>query len=204
LQEKFKQHYAHSRTARMSRARDIPPVAGTIIWSKQLERQLNMYMKRVEHVLGKGWETHVDGQKLKEDGDNFRLKLNTQEIFDDWSENVAKKKLPTSNPIFQVDTVKTLLGNYTYTLKVNFSPEIITLTKEVRNMKWLVPRVQLSILNKAHTARQIYPFAISLLDSISSFRRICEQINKNKQSACQLLVAAMKKEIQNLILEMSR
>lgn len=45
-------------------------------------------MKRVEDVLGKGWENHVEGQKLKADADSFRLKLNTQSIFDDWSKMV--------------------------------------------------------------------------------------------------------------------
>ena len=45
-------------------------------------------MRRVEHVLGKGWENHVEGQKLKADGDSFRLKLNTQELFEDWSRKV--------------------------------------------------------------------------------------------------------------------
>lgn len=45
-------------------------------------------MKRVEDVLGKGWENHVEGQKLKADADSFRVKLNTQGIFDDWSKMV--------------------------------------------------------------------------------------------------------------------
>ena len=46
-------------------------------------------MRRVEDVLGKGWENHVEGQKLKADGDSFRQKLNTQELFDDWSRKVG-------------------------------------------------------------------------------------------------------------------
>ena len=72
----------------MSRTRDLPPVSGTIIWTRQIERQLNAYMRRVEYVLGKGWENHVEGQKLKADGDSFRLKLNTQDLFEDWSRKV--------------------------------------------------------------------------------------------------------------------
>lgn len=67
----------------------MPPLAGSIIWARQIERQLNAYMRRVEAVLGKGWENHVDGQKLKADGDSFRLKLNTQELFEDWSRKVT-------------------------------------------------------------------------------------------------------------------
>lgn len=55
-------------------------------------------MKRVEDVLGKGWENHVEGQKLKADADSFRLKLNTQSIFDDWSKMVRCR----SNESFHV------------------------------------------------------------------------------------------------------
>ena len=57
--------------------------------ASQIERQLNAYMRRVEDVLGKGWENHVEGQKLKADGDSFRLKLNTQELFEDWARKVC-------------------------------------------------------------------------------------------------------------------
>ena len=198
--EKFKAQYIHSKSYRMSKIRDIPPVAGSIIWAKQIERQLNMYMGRVEDVLGKGWETHVDGQKLKADGDSFRIKLNTQDLFEDWSRKVNSKNLQNSGRIFLVDNVRASKGSIC-TLKVNFSPEIITLTKEARNMKWLVSRVPLAIVNKAHTARQMYPYAISLIENVSTYKRICERVNEKR--TCQLLVAGMKKDIQNLIMEMS-
>ena len=46
-------------------------------------------MRRVEDVLGKGWENHVEGQKLKADGDSFRLKLNIQQLFNEWTEKVC-------------------------------------------------------------------------------------------------------------------
>ena len=49
---------------------------------------MNTFLRRVEDVLGKGWENHVDGQKLKGDGDSFRMKLNTAELFEDWQRKV--------------------------------------------------------------------------------------------------------------------
>lgn len=60
-----------------------------LILLHQIDRQLSAYMRRVEDVLGKGWENHVEGQRLKADGDSFRQKLNTQELFDDWSRKVS-------------------------------------------------------------------------------------------------------------------
>lgn len=37
----------------MSFVRDLPPVAGSIIWATQIDRQLTAYLRRVEDVLGK-------------------------------------------------------------------------------------------------------------------------------------------------------
>ncbi len=106
LQEKFEVQYIHSKCYRMSRIRYIPPVAGSIIWAKQFERQLNMYMERVKAVLGKGWETHVDGQKLKADGDSFRMKLNTQEVFKNWSKESLSSNLTNQGKIFLVENIR--------------------------------------------------------------------------------------------------
>ena len=157
-------------------------------------------MKRVEDVLGKGWENHVEGQKLKQDGDSFRMKLNTQEIFDDWARKVQQRNLGVSGRIFTIESsrVRGRAGNV-LKLKVNFLPEIITLSKEVRNLKWLGFRVPLAIVNKAHQANQLYPFAISLIESVRTYERTCEKVEE--RSTISLLVAGLKKEVQALIAE---
>lgn len=36
LHEKFKVQYPQSKACRMSKVRDLPPVAGSIIWAKQV------------------------------------------------------------------------------------------------------------------------------------------------------------------------
>ncbi|KAI8434184.1 hypothetical protein MSG28_012298 [Choristoneura fumiferana] len=137
LHEKFKVQYPQSKCSRLSLVRDLPPVAGSIIWAKQIDHQLTAYLKRVEDVLGKGWENHIEGQKLKADGDSFRLKLDTQEVFDDWARKVQQRNLGVSGRIFAIESVRAR-SSKTGTilkLKVNFLPEIITLYKEVRNLK---------------------------------------------------------------------
>ncbi|CAK0878753.1 unnamed protein product [Prorocentrum cordatum] len=76
LQEKFKEGY-EGEVRKMSTLRDIPPTSGRIIWANQLQRRLQVYMDRVMDVLGRGWDTHVDGQKLKQEGDAFAKKMRT-------------------------------------------------------------------------------------------------------------------------------
>ncbi len=79
-----------------------------------------MYMERVEAVLGKGWETHVDGQKLKADGDSFRMKLNTQELFENWSNEFSQKNLNNLGKIFLVENIR---ASRVGTLKFKNRPE---------------------------------------------------------------------------------
>lgn len=50
-------------------------------------------------------------------------------------------------------------------MKVNFSTESIVLHKEVRNLKNQGYRIPLKIVNAAHQAGLLYPFAISLLET---------------------------------------
>lgn len=156
-------------------------------------------MRRVEDVLGRGWENHVEGQKLKADGDSFRMKLNTQEIFDDWARKVQQRNLGVSGRIFAIDNQRTRSGRGNLKLRVNFLPEIIQLSKEVRNLKNLGFRVPLAIVNKAHQANQLYPFAISLIESVRTYERCLEKLDS--KSKIVLLVAGMHKEVQNLIAE---
>ena len=200
LHEKFKVQFPQSKSCKMSKVRDLPPISGSIIWAKQIERQLQVYMKRVEDVLGKGWENHVEGQKLKNDADSFRMKLNTQGIFDEWARNVQQRQLNVSGRIFNIESIRSKSGKGSVLkLRVNFTPEIITLSKEVRNLRNLGFRVPLAIVNKAHQANQLYPFAVSLIETVKSYERACEKVDERPSVA--ILVAGMKKDVQNLITE---
>ncbi|CAB3376335.1 Hypothetical predicted protein [Cloeon dipterum] len=210
LHEKFKVQYPQSKASRMSGVHDLPPVSGSIIWARQIDRQLTAYLRRVEDVLGKGWENHIEGQKLKADGDSFRAKLNTQEIFDDWSRNVQARNLGVTGRIFTIESQRSRSGRGSVLkLKVNFLPEIITLSKEVRNLKNLGFRVPLAIVNKAHQANQLYPFAISLIESVRTYERTLEKLNNRSVSSGKiedkpnivLLVAGLHKDVQTMIAE---
>lgn len=103
----------------------------SFLLNTQIDRQLQTYLQRVEAVLGKGWESHVEGQKLKQDGDSFRQKLNTQQLFDDWKKKVEARQLIVQGRIFNIVSQRTRTGTI-LKLQVNFTPETITLAKEVR------------------------------------------------------------------------
>jgi len=113
---------------------------------------------------------------------------------------VQQRNLGVSGRIFTIEITRARgrTGNM-LKLKVNFLPEIITLSKEVRNLKWLSFRVPLAIVNKAHQANQLYPFAISLIESVRTYERTCEKVEE--RFSISLLVAGLKKEVQALVTE---
>jgi hypothetical protein len=49
----FQVQYPQSKACRMSQVHVLPPVFGSIIWARQIDRQLTAYLRRVEDVLGK-------------------------------------------------------------------------------------------------------------------------------------------------------
>ncbi len=102
LHDKFKAQYRPSEANHMSQLRDVPEIAGAIIWARQIERQLNVYMKRVEDVLGKGWELYAEGQKLQSESETFRRKLDTRPLFDSWLHDINRRDMSIAGRVFDV------------------------------------------------------------------------------------------------------
>ncbi|KAG9509180.1 Dynein heavy chain, cytoplasmic, partial [Fragariocoptes setiger] len=209
LHENFKVKsidYQKSKAALMGKVRDIPPTSGSIIWTKQIERQLKVYMDRVGDILGKGWENHLEGQKLSQDAKKFQSKLDTEALFTEWCNNVKERHRISETSgqqsilLFSIESCRSRSGKGNILrIRVNFMPEVITLAKEVRNLRALSFRVPLSILNKAHQANQLYPSAISLIESLKSYERTCDKLEE--RPSVKPLVAKMKQEVQELIAE---
>ena len=106
LRDKFKQGYQNSTAKLMSRSRDIGPTSGHIYWCKILEHQLNKKLAEVENVLGKGWTQHVEGKKLYEEGQEFREKLNTEPLVEQWKNRVSSKNIGFSGAIFTIEATR--------------------------------------------------------------------------------------------------
>lgn len=132
-----------------------------------------------------GWQDHVEGQKLKEDGDAFKSQLDTKTVFDNWVSRVNQRNFAVSGSIYLLEQIRSDAEVESVVrklrLRVNFQQEIITLSKEVRNLKWLGFRVPLTIINKAHQANQLYPFAVSLTESVNTYGAVCARVDERPQ-----------------------
>ncbi|CAG8710114.1 2001_t:CDS:2 [Acaulospora colombiana] len=193
LHHKFKTQYRYSEAYHMSQMRDLPPIAGAIIWAKQIERQLSTYMKRVEDVLGKGWEHYADGQKLQTESLAFRKKLDTRPVFEAWLHDINRRDMGISGRLFEI--VKLRGGGYQ--LAVNFDPQIITLFKEVRNLLWLGFQVPHAINNMAKEAKRVYPHAVSLMETVRTYGQTLHLVEENQ--VIEMLVAEYRNDAQNMV-----
>lgn len=75
----------------------------------------------------------------------------------------------------------------------------LVLGVQVRNLRWLDFRVPLLLVNKANQANQLYPHAVSLMESVRTYDFTCERIAA--QPSIAPLVSAAKSDCQTAILE---
>lgn len=195
LHERFKYQYGHSEAHVMAQLRDLPPVAGAISWARQIERQLDGYMKRVEDVLGQDWTLHSEGQKLEAESNMFRTKLDTRPIFESWLHEVTRRKISISGRLFGVQRNRAL-GN-SLELSINFDPQVIVLFKEVRNLIWLSYGVPHAINSVSKDAKRVYPYAVSLMESVRSLSQTVRIIES--MSRVSILLSGYQRDVQALI-----
>jgi dynein heavy chain 1, cytosolic len=181
LHERFKQQYGHSEAHAMAQLRDLPPVSGAIIWARQIELQLDGYMKKVEDVLGSEWAIHAEGQKLLNESNLFRKKLDTRMIFEAWLHDVQRRQISISGQLFNVHRVRAAGG--ALELAVNFDPQVITLFKETRNLTWQNYSIPHQINNVSKDAKRVYPFAVSLMESVRTFSQTIRHISEMGEEA---------------------
>ena len=195
LHERFKQQYGHSQAHSMAQLHDVPPVSGSIMWARQIERQLDGYMKRVESVLGSQWHMHSEGQRLQTESADFRKKLDVMPVYQSWMQDVTRRNITISGRLFNISRSRAT-GN-TFELGVNFDSHIITLFKEVRNLLWLRFTIPHAINNISKDARRVYPYAVSLIESVRTFAQTNSEISGFPESA--LLLDGYKDNVQKLV-----
>ncbi|ETS83032.1 Dynein heavy chain [Pestalotiopsis fici W106-1] len=195
LHERFKQQYGHSEAHAMAQLHDLPPVSGAIIWARQIERQLDGYMGKVEDILGSDWIHHTEGQKLQTESDLFRKKLDTQAIYKAWIDDVLRKNITISGRLFNINKIRS--ANNALDLSVNFDAQIITLFKETRNLGWQNFNVPHSVNNTAKDAKRVYPYAVSLMESVRTFAQTSRQISE--MSEVSILLGGYQQEVYSLI-----
>ncbi|CBQ72614.1 Cytoplasmic dynein heavy chain 1 [Sporisorium reilianum SRZ2] len=195
LHDKFKAQYRPSEANHMSQLRDVPEIAGAIIWARQIERQLNVYMKRVEDVLGKGWELYAEGQKLQSESETFRRKLDTRPLFDSWLHDINRRDMSIAGRVF--DVTKNRAAGNALQLSVNFDGHTISLFKEVRNLVWLNFQIPHAITNLAKDAKKVYPHAVSLMETVRTYNQTCSLVRANPEITC--LIAQVYADAHQLI-----
>jgi dynein heavy chain 1 len=181
LHDRFKLQYGHSEAYAMSQLRDLPPVAGSIIWARQIERHLDNYMHKVEDILGPDWHLHTEGEKLQAESKYFRKKLETKQIFDAWYHGVMRKNISISGRLFRIN--KTRATGNSFELAVNFDGEVISLFKEVRNMRWLRFQIPHAVNNVSKDAKHVYPFAVGLMETVHQFSQTIRSISEMSEVA---------------------
>ena len=200
LRQKFTANFRNSQAYHMSQMRDIPSVSSAIIWARQIERQLLTYMRRVEDVLGRGWESYAEGHKLQMESAAFRAKLDTKPLYDAWIAEITRRgNLTVDGCLFDVIRGRATAENAQGDLQlvVQFDPQVIALFKEVRALIWLGFPVPLTISHRAKDAKRVYPHAVSLMESVRIYTQTLDLVDRNPD--INILLASYRAHAQQMI-----
>lgn len=82
---------------------------------------------------------------------------------------------------------------------MNFDPQVIALFKEVRNLVWLNFQVPHSITNISKEAKRVYPYAVSLMETVRTFAQTNKVILE--MSDVSILLSGYQNDVHNLIVK---
>ena len=82
---------------------------------------------------------------------------------------------------------------------MNFDHQVIALFKEVRNLHWLNFAVPHSINNVSKEAKRVYPYAVSLMETVRTFAQVNRVIAE--MSDVSILLSGYQNDVHNLILK---
>jgi dynein heavy chain 1 len=107
----------------------------------------------------------------------------------------VKKDLTISGKIFEVSKDRSRENRLR--LQICFDKQVIVLFKEVRNMLALGYHVPHTVTNIAKDARRVYPFAVSLTDTLRTYHACLDLIEANPDISS--LVSSYRKEVRDRI-----
>lgn len=108
-----------------------------------------------------------------------------------------KRNISISGRLFSI-TRNRAAGN-TLELVVNFDHQVIALFKEVRNLIWLGFTVAHSITNVSKEAKRVYPYAVSLMETVRTFAQVNRVITE--MSDVSILLSGYQNDVQNLVIK---
>jgi len=177
LQSKFTLKYESSAAARISRLRGIPPVAGKILWAKQMERQVHTLMERMAAVLGPNWGQQLEGRQLRKSTDELLAKLDAHSFFRkwvaEWEKDIAESASSRLHS-YPIVVGPDASSGGALIAKVNFDDKSGWLFKEIRHLKWLgfgneIPK---TLDTSAAEASTRYPYAVGIKTALRSYQSV--------------------------------
>ena len=173
LQSRYRQKYENIPASTLTQLRDIPQVSGQVIWCRQLKRQLDQHVRRLEAVLGPQWNLRMNGKDLAERIQSFATRLDPLQLVRNWEEEA--KSYPNFDdkiPIFRIDKG---VGK-SLSLNVNFDENYVKLFKEVRCLIQLGIRIDIGLRLACIDVKQKYPIAVKLKDAVTMYQRSCREL----------------------------
>ena len=189
LRAKFQAGYRHSDAHLAAQLRNEPEIVGAIIWVGEMERQLRLYMQRVQDALGDGWADHVEGQRLHAESQAFLPQLDPKPLVQAWAQEMGRRATLPSGAVMRIvatrgntaphDTPEAATGaNAGVSLRAvaNYDAHTLALADEAHALTMLGISIPQVLVSMAHDSQRIAPFATALDSALHTLDKVQKQM----------------------------
>ncbi|EDQ85850.1 uncharacterized protein MONBRDRAFT_11532 [Monosiga brevicollis MX1] len=167
--------YINTNNFTMSLVRDIPAVSGRVIWSRQLDRQVEFYLKRLEQVFSHHWNASEDGRQLKQVADAFREELDADAIIQEWARETESRNMDPGRSALTIFKKE----DQTFELRVDFPEAALNMIREVRVLRSLNYRLPLKLTSKMISRQGFSGLSSLLATNLKTYKRVIAVIEAN-------------------------
>lgn len=180
LQAKFRAGFRGSDAHLAAQLRHQPEIVGAIVWANEIERQLQVYLQRVQDVLGTGWEHYADGQRIYAESTTFARKLDTRPLLAAWSQDAARRGTHITGPLLRVAADR---ATRELRLVANYDAQAFVFADEAHALTMLGMAIPQALVSAALDARRIYPFALTVVHALRTLEKVQTQMESLKPMA---------------------
>ncbi|XP_074649972.1 cytoplasmic dynein 2 heavy chain 1-like [Tubulanus polymorphus] len=182
IRDDFLQRTGHTAGSKKPpKGKNLPEVVNNIVWVRQLEAKVNETSKTAESMLGdlSGFRNFQhDVKDLKDELQTWR-----RDQFDDWSRDIIQQIDDPHNPL-GLETKGRLmdLNHADGKLRVNYGDRLVTLLREVRQLRSMSYSIPAKIQHTASVAQKFYRHGVILKQVAHFYNTIDQQMIPSQQA----------------------
>ena len=172
VQDQYSNQYTNSALLKVHQSKGIPPISGKIIWIQSIEKQMQVWINKLQLIVGK--QGTFEGNSLIQQSITFKSSLHYTHVLEEWHNSLQLTSV-FDNTLFLL--VRDIGGDSSHSerthggIKVNFRMHHLNVYRECRNLLFMDIQCPLPLQQFSKEIKKVYPLVLGLMNHFQSLIR---------------------------------